>query len=306
MNRSRNKRGIILAAAAVLTAAVFTALFYGEAFSRKLQQVFAPAAAFDTSADFVKVINVGQADCMLVYSNGCSLLIDAGLPASAEDICLELEACGIKSVDAVIITHLHDDHAGGLEEIAKRHKIDNLIIPELFSGEEAALGAEGAKRTIAEDGGRIYTAVQGMNLEIGEFEITVLAYYGDMSDENDRSVIAMAEIDGLKFLFTGDAGDKAEKKLIDEGINVDCDVLKVGHHGSSGSSSDAFLNAASPEYAAISVGENNIYSHPSGEITSALEAAGAEIYRTDTDGDITFFVGNGRISPQTYYKKNAG
>lgn len=299
--RGRNKRGIILAAAAVLAAAVFTAVFYGDAFARKLRQVFAPASAFDTSADFVKVIDVGQADCLLVYSNGRSLLIDAGLPASAEDICLELDSYGINSIDAVIITHLHDDHAGGLEELSKRHGIDNLIIPELSSGGEAATGAGAAERTVAENGGRIYTAVQGMNLEIGEFEITVLAYYGDMSDQNDRSVIVMAEIGGLKFLFTGDAGDKTEKKLIDEGINIDCDVLKVGHHGSGGSSSDVFLTAASPEYAAISVGENNIYSHPSTEVTSALEAAGAEIYRTDTDGDITFFVENGKISPQTEY-----
>ena len=127
----------------------------------------------------------------------------------------------------------------------------------------------------------------------------MLAYYGDMQDENNKSVIVMAEIDGIKFLFTGDAEAKTEKALLDEGLNVDCDVLKVGHHGSSSSCSQSFLKAATPEYAAISVGENNIYSHPNDSVISALQNCGAQILRTDTDGDITFYVENGEIRTVT-------
>ena len=120
-----------------------------------------------------------------------------------------------------------------------------------------------------------------------------------MTEENNQSVIVMAELDGIKFLFTGDAEAKAEQALLDEGINIDCDVLKVGHHGSSSSSSQSFLAAATPEYAAISVGENNIYSHPSSSVVSALEDCGAQILRTDTDGDITFYIENGEIRTET-------
>ena len=109
----------------------------------------------------------------------------------------------------------------------------------------------------------------------------------------------MAELDGIKFLFTGDAEAKTEKALIEDGLNIDCDVLKVGHHGSSTSSSKEFLDKATPDYAAISVGKNNMYSHPSESVIDALEERGTRILRTDTDGDITFYVENGKIRTET-------
>ena len=138
-----------------------------------------------------------------------------------------------------------------------------------------------------------------MNFKIGEFTVTVLAYYGDTSNENNKSVIIMAEIDGIRFLFTGDAESKTEKALLDEGLNIDCDVLKVGHHGSDSSSSEKFLKATTPKYAAISVGQNNIYSHPSESVVTSLKNCGAQILRTDTNGDITFYVENQNIRAET-------
>lgn len=295
-NKNRKPKYI---AAALLAAAVFITAFSNGFFGERLQRVFNPSALFDTESDFIKITDVGQADCILIYSNGCSAVIDVGTEDSVRYILEDLDSAGIKDIDALIVTHLHTDHAGGLPELAERREIDNLIIPSLDSSAEAAQLVSAARRTVLANGGNVYTAVQGMNFEIGEFTVTLLAYYGDMSDENDRSVVAMAEIDGIKFLFTGDAETKTEKALLDEGINVDCDVLKVGHHGSSSSSSREFLAAASPKYAAISVGENNIYSHPSDSVISALEDSGAQILRTDEDGDITFFVENGEIRSET-------
>lgn len=293
------KRTKYIAAAALLAAAVFITAFSRGIFGERLQQVFNPAAAFDTSVDFVKITDVGQADCVLIYSNGCSAVIDVGTEDSAADILEDLDSARIKDIDALIVTHLHTDHAGGLPELARRKTIDNLIIPEPNDYAEAAGFVKTAKRTVTASGGNIYTAVQGMNFEIGEFTVTVLAYYDDMQDENNKSVIVMAEIDGIKFLFTGDAEAKTEKALTNEGLNIDCDVLKVGHHGSDSSSCQSFLSAATPEYAAISVGENNIYSHPSDSVVSALEDCGAQILRTDTDGDITFYVENGKLRTVT-------
>lgn len=298
MKKSKNKKPKYIAAA-LLAVAVFITAFSRGVFGERLQKVFNPAAAFDTSVDFVKITDVGEADSILIYSDGCSAVIDVGTGDSLPDIIEDLDSARIKEIDALIVTHLHTDHAGGLAELAKRREIDNLIIPELESSAEAAQLVKTAKRTVTASGGNIYTAVQGMNFEIGEFTVTVLAYYDDMRDENNKSVIVMAEIDGIKFLFTGDAEAKTEKALIDEGINIDCDVLKVGHHGSSSSSSQSFLKAATPKYAAISVGENNIYSHPTESVISALENCGAQILRTDTDGDITFYVENGEIRTET-------
>lgn len=298
MKKSKNKKPKYIAAA-LLAVAVFITAFSRGVFGERLQKVFNPAAAFDTSVDFVKITDVGEADSILIYSDGCSAVIDVGTENSVPDILDDLDSARIKDIDALIVTHLHTDHAGGLPELAKRREIDNLIIPELESSAEAAQLVKTAKRTVTAKGGNVYTAVQGMNFEIGEFTVTVLAYYDDMRDENNKSVIVMAEIDGIKFLFTGDAEAKTEKALIDEGLNIDCDVLKVAHHGSSSSSSQSFLKAATPKYAAISVGANNIYSHPTESVISALENCGAQILRTDTDGDITFYVENREIRTVT-------
>ncbi|MGN0492815.1 MAG: ComEC/Rec2 family competence protein [Acutalibacteraceae bacterium] len=295
----KNKKPKYIVAAALLVAAAFITAFSHGVFGEHLKRVFYPAAAFDTSVDFVKITDVGQADSILIYSNGCSAVIDVGTDDSVADILEDLDSARIKDIDALIVTHLHTDHAGGLPELAKRRDIDNLIIPELNDYAEATQLVKTAKRTVTANGGNAYTAVQGMNFKIGEFTVTVLAYYDDMKDENNKSVIIMAEIDGIRFLFTGDAEAKTEQALIDEGLNIDCDVLKVGHHGSSSSSSQSFLRAATPAYAAISVGENNIYSHPNDSVISALEDCGAQILRTDTDGDITFYVENGEIKTET-------
>ncbi len=294
-----NKRIKYIVAATLLASAIFITAFSGGVFGERLQQVFNPEAAFDISVDFVKITDVGQADSILIYSNGCSALIDVGTEDSAADILEDLDSARIKRIDALIVTHLHTDHAGGLPELARLRKIDNLIIPELNDDAEAASLVKTAKQTVTANGGNAYTAVQGMNFKIGEFTVTVLAYYEDTQDENNKSVIVMAELDGIKFLFTGDAEAKAEQALIDEGLNIDCDVLKVGHHGSSSSSTKEFLNKTTPEYAAISVGKNNIYSHPSESVVSALENCGAQVLRTDTDGDITFYVENGKIKTET-------
>ena len=294
-----NKRIKYIVAATLLASAIFITAFSGGVFGERLQQVFNPEAAFDISVDFVKITDVGQADSILIYSNGCSGLIDVGTEDSAADILEDLDSAQIKRIDALIVTHLHTDHAGGLPELARLRKIDNLIIPELNDDAEAASLVKTAKQTVTANGGNAYTAVQGMNFKIGEFTVTVLAYYEDTEDENNKSVIVMAELDGIKFLFTGDAEAKAEQALIDEGLNIDCDVLKVGHHGSSSSSTKEFLNKTTPEYAAISVGKNNIYSHPSESVVSALENCGAQVLRTDTDGDITFYVENGKIKTET-------
>lgn len=256
---------------------------------------------FDTSKDFISVIDVGQAECILIYSNGKSALFDVGTSDSANNICEVLNSCNIDNIDTLMISHLHSDHIGGIRKITEFFGVSNLILPEISVESEGLGEAEYAINKITRSGGKVYTAVQGMNFKIGNFEITILACYSEMSDENNRSIIAVAEHSGTKFMFTGDAETKVEKLLLEEGLNLKCDILSVGHHGSSTSSSDEFLKAVRPRYAVISAGEGNMYGHPHNEVLASLEYIGAKIYRTDRNGDITFYVKDGVIKPVTEY-----
>ena len=298
--KRRSKRKIAVSATTALTLAIFIIAFANKLFGDKFRSTLAPTAPdFDKTQDFVKIMDVGQADAALIYSNGCSAVIDAGLTSSADDISADLKGADIKDIDALLITHLHMDHAGALAKIAMSFPIDNLIIPNRDSSAEAMPTVNEAEKRVVAEKGKVFTATEGMNFNIGEFEVTLLAYFPDATKENDRSVITMAKIGDKKFLFTGDAEKATEADVLAEKLNIDCDVLKVGHHGSNSSSTAAFLKAASPKYAAISVGKDNMYSHPSNKTIVALKNCGAEVYRTDKNGDISFYVENGNIRVET-------
>ena len=252
---------------------------------------------FDTTKDFVKFMDVGQGDSALIYSNGYSAVIDMGTPTVAAEIYSDLSDCHIKEIDAVLISHLHSDHIGALQKVAEICTVKNLIMPEILSSSLAA--ATNSKNFIVGCGGGFYNAVQGLNFKIGDFEITVLGFLDDKKNENNRSLFTVAEIDGIKFLFTGDAETKAEKYLLNENLNIDCDVLKVSHHGSDTGTTKEFLEQTTPDYAVISVGEGNMYSHPHKETLDLLENYNAKIYRTDEQGDITFEIKDSKISVNT-------
>ena len=250
----------------------------------------------DTLKDFVRVLDVGQGDCTLIYSNGYSALIDTGTEASVNDVCAELNDCGIEKIDVMIITHLHTDHTGGIKGISEFFDTENVVLPEISVSSEGLGEAQFIINKVTKDGGGVFTAEQGMNFNIGNFELTVLASYGEMDDENNRSVMIMAKNQDRKFLFTGDAEAKAENALLKEGLNLKCDVFKAGHHGSSTSNSEKLLRELRPRYVAISVGEDNMYNHPHNEVLADIEKIGAKVLRTDKNGSITFYVDNGKIS----------
>lgn len=286
-------------AIAVLTAILCIAVFVVFLFKFEGSFFKLPNSSEKSGEDYVKILDIGQGDSILLYSNDYSALLDTGTEDGANDLSAALYGSGIEKIDVLILSHLHSDHTGGVSRVFEDFTVDNLILPELSTYSEGIYSAQLAINEVTKQGGGVYSAVQGMNFELGDFEITVLASYGAMLDENNRSLIIMAEIDGRKFLLTGDAEEKAEKALLKESINIDCDVLKVGHHGSNTSSCNEFLDAASPQYAAISVGKDNSYGHPHKETVKALKACGAEILRTDQSGDITFYIENGVIKPET-------
>ncbi len=246
--------------------------------------------------DYVKFIDVGQGDCILIKSGDYAALIDAGTAYSAQKIMQSIKKSGVNRLDALIITHPHSDHFGSAAFLLSQMKVDNIVIPSSRpnDSEEAVLYDNFLNYGIE---GKIpfYSAAVGTVIKIGNVDITVLQCDDNAVEENDRSVILMAESDGVKFLLMGDAGIYAENRLLQNGINVDCDVLKVGHHGSSDSSSADFLKRATPEYAVISVGETNSYGHPHKEAMLRIVDSSATVVRTDLMGDIEFTVLKGYL-----------
>ena len=254
---------------------------------------------FDINKDFVKVFDVGQGDCTLIYSNGYTALIDTGTSESAAELCVSLQMFAIKEIDVVLLTHLHDDHTGGVQRLSEVFKIKNVVLPEISIESEGLSAAQLLTAQVTDNGGGVYNAEQGMNFKIGEFEITVLAAYGEMKEENSRSVMCCAKLGDLKFIFTGDAEKDAEQKLLNEGLDLKCDFFKAGHHGSSTSNSKDLLLKMKPNYTAISCGEGNMYGHPHKEVLADFEHYNTEVFRTDYQGDITFNIKNGKIYPNT-------
>ena len=249
--------------------------------------------------DFVKFIDVGQGDSILIHSNGYSALIDTGPVESSAQLSRSLRESDVETIDVLMLSHLHLDHSGGVPQIFEDFSVENIILPELSSFSEGIYSAELAINEVTRSEGQVYKASEGMNFKLGDFNITVVDLYPNFVNENNQSVIIKAEIDGKVFLFTGDAEKETESKLIDENKDIDCDVLKVAHHGSNTSTTKDFLSLCSPDFGVISVGKDNIYNHPHRSTLEQLKKANVKIYRTDKQGDITFYIKDGNFNIKT-------
>jgi competence protein ComEC len=194
-------------------------------------------------------------------------------------------------LDAVVLTHPHGDHAGGLPVILSRERVDALYdSAQLYGGPayQRALDVVRARHIAW------HRAERGESFDLGpQTRVRILApelplITGTTSDINNNSVVLRVEFGAVAMLLTGDAQSEAEARLLGHGgTELRADVLKVGHHGSAYSSTPEFLAAVRPRAAIISCGRHNVFGHPSPMTLDALRTAGATIYRTDRDGGIS-------------------
>lgn len=235
----------------------------------------------------VHYIDVGQGDATLVQVNGKNLLIDAGPNKSADSLVEYIKGIGVTTIDHVIATHPHEDHIGGMDEIFDAFEVKNFYSPKV---EHTTKTFEKMINAVTNEGLKITTikAGDGSKIDLGDgTKVEIFSPVDDKYNElNDYSPIMKITFGENSFLFTGDAEKLVEKQVIANGENIDADVLKVGHHGSTTSSSEDFIKEVSPDIAVIPVGEGNDYGHPHKEILELLEKNNINLLRTDFEGTI--------------------
>ena len=233
----------------------------------------------------VHFIDVGQGDSLLAASDGHFLLVDAGENDQGDTVIAYLREAGVTSLDYVIGTHPHSDHIGGLDDVIRAFDVKAVILPPVAHTTKTF---EDVLDAVQEKNLTLTQPKPGDSYALGDAAFTILAPQADYGDDlNNWSVgIRLACAEGA-LVACGDAEAQAEEDIAASGLTLSADVLKVGHHGSSTSTSNAFLQAVSPAWAVISCGEGNSYGHPHEETLKKLEDAGVSVLRTDLLGDIT-------------------
>ena len=233
----------------------------------------------------VHFIDVDQADSILIKKGDESMLIDAGNSWDGDKVVDYLKEQNVTNLKYVIGTHPHSDHIGGLDTVIDNLEIGKVIMPNAISNTKTF---EDVVDSISRKGLSITSGKAGNVYDLNGAEIITLAPNDEKySNLNNYSLVVRVENGSNAFLFTGDAEEISEREMVEKRAgSLKSDVLKLGHHGSSTSTNEEFLNLVDPKYAVITVGENNRYGHPDDEVLNRLEDKGIQVYRTDLDGNI--------------------
>jgi competence protein ComEC len=249
----------------------------------------------------ITVLDVGQGDAILVQgSHGGRLLVDGG--PDPDRLLVELDRRlppWDRRLDVVVLTHPHEDHVAGLALLLERYRVGRVFEPGMRG---AGPGYAAWERALSRDGAPARgTLGTGDVVAVDDLWLRVLwPDRGCVPREppesgreiNDRSIVLLGEIRGRRVLLTGDLEDDVDPILVDRGLPR-IDLLKVAHHGSRTASSPALLDAIRPRLAVVSAGVGNTYGHPAAAALGRLQARGALIARTDTEGSIEVSFGAG-------------
>lgn len=232
----------------------------------------------------VTYFEAGQGDAILIRSSDHKVvLIDGSYPNSG--VLSRLQAKGVQRIDLVVVTHPHDDHTGGISEVLGAIPVDKVVSngqpldSPIYAEYEKALQGSGAPHEIVK---------AGDVLHFGRLSLEVLAPPGIYAvAHNNNSVVTRLVVGKVKFLFVGDAMVEEETWMVESGVPLYAQILKVGHHAADTSSSPAFIQRVSPSVAIYTAESGNIHGFPHQAALDTLLSSGAKVYGTDVNGTIT-------------------
>ena len=233
-----------------------------------------------------QVLDVGQGQCVLFVSQDHAAVVDcggSGMTSAGDKLGNQLELLGIRELDALILTHYDSDHINGLEALLERTHVTQVIAP---TPEEGNQDAETVQTLCAQHDIPWNRLKQDETLSLGAGRLQIYAPLAE-GKSNESGLAVVSTVHDFDVLVTGDMAKATEKKLLKVKRLPDIEVLVAGHHGSSYSTGKELLDAATPEAAVISVGEENSYGHPGQETLDRLKERNIAVYRTDLEGTIT-------------------
>ena len=243
-------------------------------------------------------LSYDEAESILIVQGKHAMLIDTGDMFDGKTVVRYLQSVGINKLDAVIITHYHNDHSGGMHDVLSAIDVKKVVgmrgkyistMQELFWYSDMQISRIVSslvhlKRISLElpykEAGILRT------MWLGDAEVDFLSQETHTDIVNNKSIVMKVSYKDVSALFTGDSQKEVEDSLLEAEIDVSADILNVGHHGSKTSTSMDFLEKVNPEYALISCGEDNEYGHPNSFVMEKLQNQKARVYRTDLDGDV--------------------
>lgn len=234
----------------------------------------------------ITFLDTGQSNATLIQtSSGENVLIDTGDASSRNDLIEDLDELGVDTIDLLVITHWHLDHAGGAVQV-----IENFDVKEAWITDNLNSNKTTTKALEALDNYGVETVVPevGDQLTIGDCVFTMVGPVEDYTDQNESSIVIRMTHGNNAFLFPGDMEDDATDTLVESGQDITCEVLLAPHHGSAYAVSDGFWRAVGSnlQIVVVECGVNNSYGHPHQEVLDYCSENGIDLYRTDEDGEI--------------------
>ncbi len=251
---------------------------------------------------YIHMIDVGQGDCFLFENKDEYALIDCGTRSAGDEVVEYLKKENVDKLKFIVGTHQHDDHMGGMYEVISNFKCDTIYMPKIENSLVTSNWYLQLMSKIKEDKIKVKNPKLDDSFYLGDAKFTVIGQLSQTeagNNVNNYSTVIHVSYGQMDFVFTGDAETKVEWQILDLQNIPDCEVLKLGHHGSDTSTCKEFLDALEPEYGLISCGVGNKYEHPNQITMDQLKKAKVKVYRTDERGSTILTVTGESISFST-------